>query len=50
MAIDHDHDTGLVRGILCKDCNLVLGWVRDDTGRLQDMIAYLEKASRAQAA
>lgn len=49
MAIDHDHATGVVRGVLCKDCNLILGWAKDDPGRLRDMAAYLEKAA-AQAA
>jgi hypothetical protein len=44
MAIDHDHDTGEVRGILCKDCNLILGWVKDDAVRLRNMAAYLEGA------
>lgn len=41
MAIDHCHKTGRIRGLLCKDCNLILGWVRDDPSRLQDMADYL---------
>jgi hypothetical protein len=50
MAIDHDHITGEVRGILCKDCNLILGWVRDDSLRLRAMATYLESPPGARAA
>jgi hypothetical protein len=41
MAIDHCHDTGRVRGLLCKDCNLVLGWMNDDPARLRALADYL---------
>jgi len=50
MAIDHDHKTGIIRGILCKDCNLILGWVKDDPDRLRAMVAYLEAPPGAVAA
>lgn len=43
MAIDHCHVTGKVRGILCKDCNLVLGWMNDDAARLRALASYLER-------
>ena len=43
MAIDHCHVNGHVRGILCKDCNLVLGWMNDDPKRLRALADYLDR-------
>lgn len=42
FAIDHDHDTGKVRGLLCDNCNSALGRWRDDVTILTRAIAYLE--------
>jgi len=42
LDVDHDHDTGAVRGLLCHHDNAALGMVGDDVGRLRAMIAYLE--------
>lgn len=41
--IDHDHTTGKVRGLLCRKCNSVLGFVDDNSEILRRAIAYLER-------
>jgi len=42
LYIDHDHSTGTIRGLLCRDCNLMLGYSKDDPNRLLQAIQYLE--------
>jgi len=43
FSVDHCHDTGIVRGLLCNNCNLLLGNAKDDIGILASAIEYLEK-------
>jgi len=41
FAIDHDHITGRIRGLLCFRCNVGIGFLRDDVFIMQKAIEYL---------
>lgn len=41
LAVDHDHATGLVRGLLCKQCNWLLGHARDNPAMILRAVEYL---------
>lgn len=43
LHIDHCHTTGKVRGLLCRSCNIAIGYLNDDINLLQNAIKYLEK-------
>lgn len=42
LAIDHDHETGIFRGLLCDNCNRGLGHFRDNPELLRAAIEYLK--------
>jgi hypothetical protein len=42
LAVDHDHNTGIVRGLLCLHCNVAIGYLEDDPERLRRAAEYLE--------
>jgi hypothetical protein len=42
LAVDHDHATGYVRGLLCKPCNSMLAHLRDDPIAFMRSARYLQ--------
>jgi len=43
MHVDHDHKTGKIRGLLCKRCNVGMGYFKDDPSILKKAVRYLEE-------
>jgi Tfp pilus assembly protein PilP len=47
LAVDHCHETGKVRGLLCFKCNTALGALGDSIEGLERALAYLKEKSNA---
>lgn len=45
LYVDHNHQTGKIRGLLCENCNLGLGIFKDNIDTLNNAIKYLEDNS-----
>lgn len=43
LAVDHCHDSGEIRSLLCRDCNHVLGKFKDDAARFRAAADYLDR-------
>lgn len=44
LSIDHNHNNGIVRGLLCNNCNIAIGLLNDDVDRLKSAINYLNNS------
>lgn len=49
LAVDHDHKTGLIRGLLCINCNKGIGNFKDNQQLLLKAIQYLKDADETEA-
>lgn len=45
LAVDHNHNTGMIRALLCSNCNLLVGNSGEDIGILNNVIKYLKNHS-----
>jgi Recombination endonuclease VII len=41
LSVDHDHTTGIVRGLLCQKCNSAIGLLKDDIRLVYRAVVYL---------
>lgn len=45
LCVDHDHQTGRVRGLLCRSCNLGIGNLGDSAEGVRRALVYLERGN-----
>lgn len=43
LHIDHCHKTGQIRGLLCVNCNVALGLLKEDKNIIKSVLTYLDK-------
>jgi hypothetical protein len=46
LFVDHDHDSGVIRGLLCGHCNSGIGMLGDSLDRLRRALRYLRNAEK----
>ena len=43
LSVDHNHSTGIIRGLLCSNCNVGIGLLQDSVKIMKSAIKYLNK-------
>jgi len=43
LAVDHNHSTGKVRQLLCRPCNSVLGYIKEDVDIALNLVEYIRR-------
>jgi hypothetical protein len=43
--LDHNHESNIVRGVLCHGCNIALGMLKENKETMKSLIKYIEKHS-----
>jgi hypothetical protein len=43
LNVDHDHDTGKIRGLLCAGCNSAIGLLKENTDIMLNAIEYVRR-------
>ena len=46
LCVDHNHDTGKIRGLLCRRCNVGIGYLQEDHELIRRTADYVESHSR----
>lgn len=47
FSVDHDHDTGKVRGLLCRTCNAAIGLFQERIDLIESALSYLRRGGTA---
>lgn len=47
LVIDHHHETGIIRELLCSPCNVAIGYLNDSIERVNKLAEYLKKHAGA---
>jgi hypothetical protein len=47
LHVDHAHDTGAIRGLLCHGCNVAIGSLRESPALLLKAVEYLKRYGKA---
>jgi len=42
LCVDHDHESGRIRGLLCRTCNATIGLAQEDINILKNLVGYLD--------